>query len=233
MKNSRRFRIDAVIFDMDGLLIDSERPSLTAWDHVARKHNIGSGDDVLRRPLFRSLIGVNEATTGKVLARELAGLTDAEQFRRDWIEAYLQLLANEPVVLKPGVLELLEWLKAEDIKRAVATSTAIALAEAKLESVEIRDYFLTVTGGDQVTNGKPAPDIYLAAAASVGAVASSSVGLEDSPNGVRAAHAAGLSVIQVPDLVQPDTELLMLGHQVCDSLHAVKNWMETVHLAEP
>lgn len=88
-----------------------------------------------------------------------------------------------------------------------------------MKDAGIRDFFQTVTCGDQVDRSKPDPDIFLKAGESVGADMSRSIGFEDSPNGVRAAHAAGLHVIQVPNLVLPAPDLLELGHTVCDNMH--------------
>ena len=132
---------------------------------------------------------------------------------------------SEPVPLKGGCAELLDFLKTSDIKRAVATSTHTKLAEHKLRLAGIRDAFAFVMGGDRVQRSKPDPEIYRRSAEQLGVPAERCLALEDSENGVRAAVAAGLRVVQVPDLKAPSFELLSLGHTVLASLTAVQQYL--------
>jgi len=208
--------VDAVLFDMDGLLIDSERLSMQAFHDTCEQHALSGRTDV-----FKSLIGMNEAAHVTRLAEDLGDSVDSVVFRQDWRDRYQDLVSAAPIPVKPGVHELLQWLEQEGIKRAVATSSVTEHAESKLRNSGILAYFMTVTGGDQAERSKPHPDIFLAAGQSVNADMSRSIGLEDSHNGVHAAVAAGLSVVQIPDLVQPSDELLQLGHRVCSDLHEV------------
>ncbi len=208
--------LEAAIFDMDGLLVDTERFSKQAFQQTAQDYGLEH-----RIELFLSLVGTNEQTHRELLHQELEPEVDATRFRRDWVDCFHQLISEKPVPLLDGVQEVLEWLQGQNIKCAVATSSGTVAAEKKLRETGIRDFFQTVTCGDQVARSKPHPDIYLQAVESVGANASCSIGLEDSPNGVRAAVAAGLHVIQVPNLVQPDDHLLTLGHRVCGTMHEV------------
>jgi len=112
------------------------------------------------------------------------------------------------------VIEVLEYAKEAKIKCAVATSSTTTAGEKKIADAGIRDYFLTITCGDQVEISKPHPEIYRKAGASVNADMAKSIGLEDSENGVKSATAAGLNVIQIPNLVPPSEELLKLGHRI-------------------
>lgn len=129
-----------------------------------------------------------------------------------------------------GVHNLLDYLHASGIPTAVATSTNTDHALHKLEQSGILHRFTTITGGDQVANGKPAPDIYLKAAKSIDANPLSCLALEDSPNGVRAAIAAGMHVIQIPELVEPDEALRSLGHTVLGDLDAVLDYLKPIIL---
>ncbi|MBX2880644.1 MAG: HAD family phosphatase [Granulosicoccus sp.] len=206
--------IDAAIFDLDGLLIDTERYSKQAFVDTASAFALGN-----RSELFLSLVGTNEETHTKKLAQELGDRIDSTLFRQQWKDRYHEAIATNPPQLMDGVRHMLEWLTNEKIKCAVATSSTTTAGEKKLLDAGIRDFFQTVTCGDQVSRSKPHPDIFLKAGESIEADMSRSIGFEDSPNGVRAAHAAGLHVIQIPNLVAPTEELLKLDHSVCESMH--------------
>ncbi len=208
--------LDAVIFDLDGLLIDTEHHSEKAFHEsvaAAGLPDLGW--------LFQSLVGTTEDTHTARLAEELGDKTDPIAFRRDWVDRFHQSMNDEPPGLLTGVEDMLQWLQQHQIKRAVATSSRTPDGEKKLVDAGIRDYFGTVICGDQVARSKPHPDIYLKAGEAIGADMQRSLGLEDSANGVRAAHAAGLQVIQIPDRAPPTEDLLQLGHRVCDNMHDV------------
>jgi HAD superfamily hydrolase (TIGR01509 family) len=205
--------LDAVIFDLDGLLIDTEHHSELAFHQSAEAFGIGD-----KGWLFQSLVGTTEDTHVTRLAEELGEVVDPRAFRKDWVDRFHQSMNDEPPGLLPGVADMLSWLEQHNIKRAVATSSRTPDGEKKLVNAGIRDFFPTVICGDQVPRSKPHPDIYLKAGSGIGADMSRSLGLEDSANGVRAAHAAGLQVIQIPDRAPPTPDLLELGHRVCDSM---------------
>ncbi len=207
---------DAMLFDLDGLLLNTEVFSQRAFVATAEAHNLGDQSD-----FFLSLVGTNEEHHNNRIREELSHLTDPVAFRKEWTDRFLQFLQNEKIDLLPGVIEVLEYAKDAQIKCAVATSSTTAAGEQKIIDAGIRDYFLTITCGDQVAISKPHPEIYQKAGASVNADMSKSIGLEDSANGVKSATAAGLNVIQIPNLVPPSDELLKLGHRVCDSMYDV------------
>lgn len=208
--------LHAVIFDMDGLLIDSETVSAQAFMDTANEYGL-----IDSYAVFLSLVGCNRASIKLMLEEKLGQQLDAHQFGLDWEERYQAILADTVPPLLPGVIELLEWLKTTGIKMAVATSSGATAAEYKLTSNGIYDYFLTITSGDDVKVSKPNPEIFTKAAASIDVEPNNAWVLEDSENGVRAAVAAGMNVIQVPNLVEPSEELLNLGHTVHRDLHEV------------
>lgn len=207
---------DAALFDMDGLLLDSERLSMQSFFETSRRHGLDEQPE-----LFHRVIGSNEQALVAILREALGDRLDVAAFRSDWLSLYHDVVHQEPVPLMAGVVELLDWLKEQGIKRAVATSSATSLAHSKLSRSGILDYFDVLIGGDQVQQSKPDPEIYIKASQALGVAPATSIGLEDSSNGVRSAVAAGLYVIQVPDLVPPSAELLELGHEVCSDLHEV------------
>ena len=208
-------RIVATIFDMDGLLIDSERIALATFQMICDQHELGD-----QLPLYLQLLGTNNATTLKVLRTALPAPISPESFMDTWMTLYVER-TQLAVPLMNGVMELLDHLEAVSIPKSVATSTRTEHARSKLTNSGILHRFAHVTGGDQVDNGKPAPDIYLKAAQRLQVNPADCLALEDSPNGVKAALAAGMQVIQIPAIVQPDADTIALGHTVLNDLHEV------------
>jgi HAD superfamily hydrolase (TIGR01509 family) len=209
-------QFEAVIFDMDGLLLDSERIAFDAFRYACARLNLGDQSKV-----FMKCLGTNQLAGERILYQEFRAIANVSEFIRLWDERYLSETTKQAVPLKLGASALLQRLSALEIPMAVATSTKTLRARAKLENSGILAYFSAVVGGDQVEHSKPAPDIYWHAAQMVGAKAASCLVLEDSDNGVRAGVAAGMSVIQIPDLMPPSRELLALGAPVMINLEEV------------
>jgi len=203
----------AVIFDMDGLMLDTERVAMQAWKGAAAANGLDLPDDV-----YCSLIGRPDAECRLILEGHRWTTADIDRLETEAREEYLSLLEREGVPIKPGLFEVLDYLDAHAIPRAVATSTHTHLARQKLERVGAISRLPIIVGGDQVARGKPAPDIYLLAAERLACPASRCLALEDSPVGVRAASAAGMPVILVPDLAPIDAEIAGLAAAVVSSL---------------
>lgn len=206
----------AVIFDMDGLLIDSERIAFEAFIEACTCFDFEADPSVYLR-----CIGSNAARTREILLEGYGESFPAEKIERYWTEIYMKAAYDKPVPLKKGVNRLLRYLQEAALPMAVATSTAYGIAERKLTNAGIIEYFQLITGGDQVSKSKPDPEIYLLAAQRLGVAPGRCLALEDSDNGVRAAYAAGMDVVQVPDLVKPSESLLHLNHLIVDSLEEV------------
>lgn len=202
----------AVLSDMDGLLLDTETLSKKAFDILAGRN--GFHDD---GTIYNQLIGLNRASQRPILERSLPDGVDLEAFDTAWREAFL-LLLDEEVPVKPDARAMLDWLSRRRVPVALVTSTSRAKTEMLLKRCGLFDFFDAFACGDEVEHGKPAPDIYLKAAERLGVDPAAAIALEDSANGVRAAHAAGARVIQVVDLLPPDRDLLALGHEVVGSL---------------
>lgn len=205
------FLPDAVIFDMDGLMIDSERVSIACWTQAARELQLPIEDDFWLR-----MVGLGDRDCEHLLLQRIESLQVTALFARchDLYEARTQ--AGLP--LRPGILELLQLLHEHGIPRAVATSTRQPRASRKLHAAGLLPFFELVVTSSDVSHPKPAPDIYLLAAHKLGKDPARCLALEDSPAGIRAAVGAGMTAIQVPDLVHPDDQLRALGHRIVDSL---------------
>lgn len=210
------FRPDAVIFDMDGLMIDSERVSIACWSEAALTLEIA-----LPEGFFLHMVGLGERDCLQLLQRHID-----DGARIDALLAHCHALydarTHDGLPLRPGTLELLELLKEHGVPRAVATSTRQPRASRKLAASGLLHYFDTVVTSSDVQHPKPAPDIYLLAAQRLDKEPTRCLALEDSPTGTRAALAAGMTTIQIPDLVHPDAAVRALGHRIVESLHDVR-----------
>jgi HAD superfamily hydrolase (TIGR01509 family) len=212
-------RFKAVIFDMDGLLLDTERQALDSFNLVCGELDLGNQEHV-----FAKCIGANREAGWKALEEGLKDKIDIRTFAETWELLHSRMAEEQPIPMKEGVFELLDHLAALGVPCAIATSTYTDRAARKLAKAGLASYFQSVVCGDHVTRSKPFPDIYLHAAKVMQASPRECLALEDSENGVRAAHGAGMTVVQVPDLLQPSAELRALGHIVLDSLHAVRHY---------
>jgi HAD superfamily hydrolase (TIGR01509 family) len=206
---------EAVIFDMDGLMLDSERASVRCWTRASAEAGLRIEDAYWLR-----MVGHSTAACEQILRERMDDARVAELMTR--CSALYDAEVEAGLPLRPGIVELLQWLQAQGIPRGVATSTRRPRAPHKLETAGLLPYFHSVTAGNDVAHPKPAPDIYLLAAQRIGVAPSRCLALEDSPAGVRAALGAGMTVIQIPDLVVPDAAQRALGHRIVDSLLDVR-----------
>ena len=201
-----------VLFDMDGLLLDTERAALTGFESAARDLGLGG-----LAPLGRTLIGLRADAVERRLRAALNGPVTFETFDAAW-RAHFRAALADGIPLKPGAARLLAQLADAGLPCAVATSTRTANARRHLQEAGIARYFQAVIGGDRVTRGKPAPDIYHEAAASLGLAATDCIAFEDSDPGTAAALAAGARVVQVPDLVAPSPHMANRGQIIAETL---------------
>ena len=213
-------KVGAVIFDMDGLMLDSEQMAQTAWRRALAGWGLALPDD-----LYLQLIGRAAPDTKTILRNAFgAALPVEEAYTRK--QQYLDNeIALKGIPLKPGLLELLDFLDALRMPKAVASSTHRAFVMRKLTLTGLLPRFDAVSCGDEVANGKPAPDVFLSAAERLGVPAERCVVLEDSDAGIRAAHAAGMIPILVPDLKPPTAEIAALTHRVFPSLVEVREYL--------
>jgi HAD superfamily hydrolase (TIGR01509 family) len=206
----------AVIFDMDGLMLDTEAPALRAWESAAR--GLGREFDL---ELCRQMIGRSFGDCVALIRVRHGSDYPVDELTSAWAADYDAIVAAEGISLKPGLDDILDLLDERGIATAVATSTRRERARAKLDRVGLLHRFAALVGGDEVVRGKPAPDIFLAAAERLGVAARDCMVLEDSEPGIIAAAAAGMTPVMVPDLHPPSAELLLLEPLVLASLSDV------------
>lgn len=210
----------AVIFDMDGLMLDTERV-----DYAACQLASAAMDRRLDDELYQRTIGRTSADTRLIFMEHFGDAFPYDTFRKRWREERAGIVAKEGVPLKAGLLELIDHLHEARVRLAVATSTVRAEATRLLTETKLLPRVDALVCGDEVEQGKPAPDLFLKAAQALGIEPSDCVVLEDSEPGARAAVAAGMRVIVVPDLKQPSAEIAALTLAVCRSLHEVRPFL--------
>lgn len=204
----------AVVFDMDGLMFDTERLCLEKWLQVSTEYKVESSGD-----FFKRFIGKRSSDSILLLAEAYGVDFPGEIFLQKVSELMKEHVVLQGAPRKPCLVELLDWLESRHLPKAVATSTRLEGARKSLGDLLPR--FQAVVTGEQVIHGKPAPDIFLAAADRLRISPAHCLALEDSEHGVRSAAAAGMTVIMVPDLIEPTDEIRRLVHGVCGSLHEV------------
>ena len=210
----------ACIFDMDGLMFDTERVFIGAWDHAGEKLGVGKAGYMVMKTLGRNTEGCNQAWR-----EEFGPDVDIDAmwaYAKEYLDGYY---AKYALTVKSGLYDLLEYLHRRGYKLAVASSTKSASVERRLKEANVRQYFGAVIGGDMVEKSKPEPDIYLRAAAALGVPPEECYALEDSRNGLLAAHRAGCRTIHVPDLWQPDDTVKSFIHGPFVDLLAVRDWL--------
>jgi beta-phosphoglucomutase len=207
----------AIIFDMDGLMLDTERLRKQLFDRVVTELGIVLPDD-----LYLQTIGRTLRDTRLIYAEHLGAEFPFDELRARRLEIERAHIDQHGVPTKPGLASVLDWLESRAFPRAVATSTVRASAHRLLHAAGVRHRFDIIVGGDDVVHGKPAPDLFLLAADYLGVAPSDCVVLEDSGAGIRAAHRAGMTSILVPDLQSPSDDVRQLAYRVCASLHEAK-----------
>jgi HAD superfamily hydrolase (TIGR01509 family) len=211
----------AVILDMDGLMLDTEPISLGAWRAAAA--DLGYDLDP---STYGRMIGLGHAAALDLLRREFGDACPIDDLASAARQGYEAALDAGGIPHKPGLEPFLRFLDDRRLPRAVATSTAAALARHKLRRAGVLGYFEVVVGGDDVSRGKPDPDIFLLAAERLGLRPDDCLVLEDSEPGLRAAVAAGMRVILVPDRTEPAADARAIAYAVTDSLDTARTVIE-------
>ncbi|MES2343692.1 MAG: HAD family phosphatase [Pseudomonadota bacterium] len=211
------YRPSAVIFDMDGLLFDTE----ALWQAALLAAAAEAGHEI-PDAVYDGSIGVRRSQCGGLFRSHFGEDFRFEDFHTDW-RRHFWTIAEKDLALKPGASELLDVLDQVRLPRAIATSSSRTTVERHLTAHGLRDRFDQIVCRGDYENGKPAPDPFLKAAERLGVEPRSCLALEDSHVGVRSAAAAGMMTVMVPDLLEPTETLRALCVLVARDLHQVRD----------
>lgn len=219
---SKENTVKGVLFDMDGVVLDTEKLYTRFWQEAAQS---------LGYPMTKEqALGMRSLNRGAGVAKMQSYFgesVDYEAIRNKRMELMDAFVEREGVEIKPGIQELLDFLDAKGIKRAIATSSPLERTRKYLDSVGLAGRFDELISGYMVEKGKPEPDIYLYAAAKLGLNPEECMVLEDSPTGILAAYRAGCIPVMVPDQDRPDEETKQLLYAVADSLKEVVRLLDS------
>jgi len=211
--------IKAIIFDMDGVILDSETISDKTWAIAQDEMDVSTDKDYIN--MCR---GSNRNDTLKILRDVFGQDFDADAFLNRATVLFHMYEDTQGIPLMPYAKQILEYLKPK-YRLALASSTNGGAVERQLTTAEVIDFFETRTTGEMVEHSKPDPEIYLMACRSLGVSPEECVAVEDSPNGIRSAAKAGLRVVMVPDKVQPTEEIEALCWKICPTLKSLEEFL--------
>jgi HAD superfamily hydrolase (TIGR01509 family) len=204
---------------MDGLMFDTERLARECWKKVATRRDIELPDSLIARTMGLTCSEIR--TLFQKRFDEEGVRADAAELHRERNELLLETVEREGAPVKPGLYELLDHLRERGLRTAVASAAYIDRVEVLLRASGLTGAFDVIVHSGDVSKGKPSPELFLTAAARLGLSPNECLVLEDSENGVRAAHAAGMPVIMIPDLKEPSDEVRGLALRVLPSLKDV------------
>lgn len=210
----------AVIFDMDGVIFDSERLVLEGWLELGKKYGIPDIDKV-----FPKCIGSNAVASKQIFLDYYGEDFPYDTYKQETSADYHAKYDGGRLPMKRGIKELLQFLKENGYHIGLASSTRYEVVRQQLEDAGILPYFETLTCGDMVKKSKPEPDIFLKAAETLGVHPQDCIVIEDSYNGIRAASRACMFPIMVPDMIAPDEEMEQLAKAIFSDLYEVRDFL--------
>lgn len=210
----------AVVFDMDGVIFDSEALVMEIWKDMGEKYHIADVETTMYK-----CIGVNAVETKQIFMDTYGEDFPYEDYIKEVSQIFHERADHGELPVKPGVEELLSYLKEEGYIIGLASSTREASVRQELTDAGLISYFQELTCGDMLKASKPKPDIYLMACEKLGVAPADAIAIEDSYNGIRSAYSAGMRPIMVPDLIGPNEEMQEKSEQIFENLMQVKDWL--------
>ena len=215
--------IKGVIFDMDGVHIDTEKISFNSFREVLSQYNYEMSE-----AFYLTMIGRNVKSIKELMINEYGEEFPFEEVYEKKVKIAVDTINRDGVIVKPGVHEIIDYLRDNNFKIAVATSTRRERAHYLLEQIGIKDKVNYIICGDQVENSKPDPEIFLKAAKGINIPPENCIVIEDSDAGILAASKAGMMGINVPDMKMPDENMKKLAFKICSNLLEVKTYIESI-----
>ncbi len=212
---------EAVVFDMDGVIFDSERATMDCWIELSKKYGI----EGIEKP-YLACTGTTDIRTREIMIEAYGEDFPYDKYAKEASKMYHDKYDGGRLPMKEGVFELLDFLKIEGKKIALASSTKRETVVNQLRDAKILDYFDEIITGDMVKRSKPDPEIFLLACEKIGVSPDKAFAIEDSYNGIRSAHAGNLKPIMVPDLLPANEEMQELSEMICKSLRDVLEYFQ-------
>ncbi len=215
---------ELIIFDMDGLLFDTERMFMRLRAGILPKYGYEH-----RVEDYMETVGVSGKKLHEILERIYGPDYPKEEITRDTRKMQMEYIAGHGVPLKPGIMELLDWIKEKEIPCCVASSSQRLYVEAFMEAAGIGDFFSFYICGDDVSHSKPDPEIFLSCCRKNKTEPSNALVLEDSENGVKAAYNGNIPVICIPDMKHPSDDIIKKTVAVLPRADRVISWIQEDH----
>lgn len=210
-----------VIFDMDGLLFDTERPSYKAMNRSMKAYGFDFSLDIYKR-----MIGINDQASKNIIKEVWGSNNPIEQIFKRYDREFKNILETEGITVKAGALKLLDWLDEKNFKKCIASSSSRNTIANYLSMAGLTNQFDFYVSGEEVDNGKPAPDVFLEACRRADEIPSSAIVFEDSLHGLRAATKAGIPCIIVPDLIETNEQMRRDAYRIVSNLKEAINVLE-------
>lgn len=205
--------ITAAVFDMDGLMFDTERLVYENWQKMMDERGYDYNLD-----FFKRTVGKRKLEVQRIYFDRFGDDFPYWEYADKCHDMYIERVKAEGIPIKKGLIEVLEFLKERGVKIALATSTSRQTSELNLEVSDTAKYFDALVCGNDVVNGKPHPEVFLTAAERLGAKPKSCIAFEDSINGIKSAYSAGMVTVMVPDFIAPTEEIKPMISFLCDDL---------------
>ena len=209
--------IDGIVFDMDGVIFDTEQLGLRCWKIVGDRHGLENMEETVRK-----CIGTSSKDTKRIMNEAYGKLVDFEELYAESRTVIRETFEKEGIPLKNGAPQVVRWLHDKGVKVGLASSTNYETVIREMKEVGLIDCFEVIIGGDMVENSKPEPDIYRIACETLGVRPENTLAVEDSLNGIRAAYGAGMIPVLIPDLIEPTDEMLEKAYVKLDNISQLK-----------